>query len=107
MSDRNTVHFTADIEELSKRTVRAMSGSGRFWLSARGVILFEVAADNFVGLAREAEIESVLGESTALQWIGQSPSGEALRLLARAVVNRRWMLKPASLRPSRTALGAK
>lgn len=80
------------------RVISAMNASRRFWRSAKGVVLFEVEPDNFVGLANPNELVAVLRDGGVIQWTGAPVPDTEWRLIALAVLTYRYKILPASHR---------
>jgi hypothetical protein len=89
------------------RVIDAMRASGKFWRSAKGVILYEVEPDNFVGLATPRELEAVLRDSGVIQWAGDPVPDAEWRMIALAILVYRYKIPPASARFSRAKPTAK
>jgi hypothetical protein len=84
--------------ELPKRICAAMTASHRFWINARGVLLFESSPDTLVPLLRVTELVAVLRDSGAVSWAGDAVPETEWPAIAMAVFDNRWRFKPASSR---------
>ena len=78
------------------RIVDAMKGSGQFWKSTRGSILWEAQPGCFNPLSREAEIADVLENGGVFKWEGNPIFSREWVGIARSVNDIRWRLPVCS-----------
>ena len=80
------------------RIIAAIIASRKFWRSAKGVILYEVEPDNFVGLATPRELQAVLRDSGAIQWAGDPVPDDEWQMVTLSVLTYRYKVPAASQR---------
>lgn len=101
------VDFTDDFlsddhTEFHLAVIAAMIKSGRFYRSAKGVLLFvpdpELPSD-LVPISRPSEIESVLRAGLVIKLTGEAIKTDAMRALCLAILGHRWRIPPVSKAP--------
>jgi hypothetical protein len=105
------VKFTRDLfiddktnqKLLQRDVIDAMRHCGSFWISKRGVILYQPDSslpDVLIGITRNAEVEAVLRDGRAVKLTGETLSDEEWLALCKAVFDHRFKFYSAAHRPA-------